>query len=148
MIPSKYLNAIQTAVKENPDYKLYGSCLWVERIPEEEIKTASGIYLAATSTKSQIGTISADKPHFVTILAVGEGHYDEDGKDVPLSVSPGDIVLIGTNSVKWFSYLEIENYEPYSIGLTLESEIQIKFKGREAYERFFKSVNTALKSKV
>ncbi len=149
MLPSKYLDAIQAAVKENTDYTLYGSCLWVERIPEEEVKTASGLFIPQTSSKSQVGTITSDKPFFVHVLAVGAGHYDEEtGADVPLSVEPGDIILIGTNSVKWFSYLGIDNYEPYSVGLTLESEIQIKFKGRDAYERFFSSVNRSLKDKV
>ncbi len=148
MIKSRYLEAIQAAVAENQDYTLYGSCLWVERIPEEEVRTSGGIILAQTSSKSQIGTITSDRPFFVYVLAVGAGHYDEDGKEVPLSVEPGNVILIGTNSVKWFSYLEVDNYEPYSIGLTLESEVQIKYKDKAAHDRFFASVNTAIKNKV
>ena len=150
MLASRYLNAFQVAVKENDnDHTLYGSCLWVERIPEEEVKTASGLYIPQTTSKSQIGTITSDKPFFVHVLAVGAGHYNEEtGEDVPLSVAPGDVILIGTSSVKWFSYLEIDNYEPYSIGLTLESEVQIKYEGREAYQRFFNSINSAIKKQV
>jgi co-chaperonin GroES (HSP10) len=146
MVDSKYLEAFKKAKQEAGEtYKLYGDAILVERVPEEEIKTASGLVLAPSSAK-QINSISADRPHFVHVIAVGEGFYNEEtGQDVPLSVEPGDIILVGVNSVKWFSFMEIANYEPGAIGLTRESEIQLKFKGQEAYRKYFDTINSGLK---
>jgi co-chaperonin GroES (HSP10) len=145
MQASKYLEAFKFAKEQTVDgYQLYGDSLLVERVPEEEVKTSSGIVLA-TSVKNQVGTIAENKPHFVHVIDVGPGYYDADGKDVPLSVSPGDIILVGVNSVKWFSHMEIPNYEPFSIGLTREAEIQLKFKGHDAYRKYFEAIHTGLK---
>jgi co-chaperonin GroES (HSP10) len=145
MLPSRYLESFKLAKdKASDDYQLYGDTLLVERVPEEEVKTSSGIVLA-TSIKNQVGTIAENKPFFVHVLAVGPGYYDADGKDVPVSVVPGDIILVGVNSVKWFSHLEIPNYESFSIGLTREAEIQLKFKGLESYRRFFEAINSVPK---
>jgi hypothetical protein len=44
-------------------------------------------------------------------------------------------------SVKWFSFMDIDNYEPYSVGLTREGEMQFRFKGAQAYEDYFKAIN-------
>ena len=145
MLPSKYLEAFKTAKELAGNfYELYGDALLVERVPEEEVKTSSGLIMSSGKA-NQIGTIAENKPFFVHVLSVGAGYYDEDGKDVPVSVQPGDIILIGVNSVKWFSYLEIPNYESFSVGLTRESEIQLKFKGQEAYKKFFEAIGTGIK---
>lgn len=145
MLPSKYLEAFKSAKEQAGDvYELYGDALLVEKVPEEEMKTSGGIYIAS-NVKNQIGNISDNKPFFVHVLAVGQGYYDVDGKDVPVSVQPGDIILIGVNSVKWFSQLEIPSYESFSVGLTRESEIQLKFKGQEAYKKFFEAVSSGFK---
>lgn len=147
MLPSKYLEAFKKAKSEASDsYTLYGDAILVEKVPEEEVKTASGIYIASSS-KTQLGSIADNKPHFVHVLSVGEGFYSETG-DVPVSVEPGDIILVGVNSVKWFSHMEIPQYEPFTVGLTRESEIQLKFKGQEAYRKFFEAINSGLGHKV
>jgi chaperonin GroES len=52
---------------------------------EEEETTASGIVLPDTAK---------EKPQKGTVLAVGEGKWDEDGdKRIPLDVAEGDTVL-------------------------------------------------------
>ncbi len=53
---------------------------------EAESTTASGLYLA---------TESKEKPQTGTILAVGEGKTDQDGKLIPMPVKVGDRVLYG-----------------------------------------------------
>jgi len=52
---------------------------------EREEKTKSGIFLPDTATK--------ERPQEGTILAVGEGRRDDNGKLVPMNVQAGDKVL-------------------------------------------------------
>jgi chaperonin GroES len=64
--------------------KPLGDRLIVKAIEEEET-TASGIVLPDTAK---------EKPQRGTVLAVGEGKWDEDGeKRIPLDVDEGDEVL-------------------------------------------------------
>ena len=53
---------------------------------EAEETTASGLYLA---------TEAKQKPQTCTVLAVGEGKLDKDGKLIPVPVKEGDKVLYG-----------------------------------------------------
>ena len=53
---------------------------------EAEETTASGLYLA---------TEAKEKPQTGTVLAVGEGKLDKDGKLIPVLVKEGDKVLYG-----------------------------------------------------
>ena len=63
--------------------KPLGDRLIVRAIEEDE-KTASGIVLPDTAK---------EKPQKGTVIAVGDGKLDDDGKRVPLEVKKGDEVL-------------------------------------------------------
>ena len=63
--------------------KPLGDRLIVRAIEEDE-KTASGIVLPDTAK---------EKPQKGTVVAVGDGKLDDDGKRVPLEVKKGDEVL-------------------------------------------------------
>jgi chaperonin GroES len=63
--------------------KPLGDRLIVRAIEEDE-KTASGIVLPDTAK---------EKPQKGTVVAVGDGKLDEDGKRIPLEVKKGDEVL-------------------------------------------------------
>jgi chaperonin GroES len=52
---------------------------------EREEKTKSGIFLPDTATK--------ERPQEGTVLAIGEGRRDDNGKLVPMNVQVGDKVL-------------------------------------------------------
>ncbi|GAB4521904.1 MAG: co-chaperone GroES [Anaerolineales bacterium] len=56
---------------------------------EDEGKTASGLFLPDNAK---------EKPQKGTVLAVGPGERDENGKRIPLDVSEGDIVLFAKYS--------------------------------------------------
>jgi chaperonin GroES len=57
----------------------------IVRAIEEEAVTASGLVLPDTAK---------EKPQKGTVIAVGDGRYDEDGeKRIPLDVAEGDEVL-------------------------------------------------------
>ena len=145
--PSRYLNAILAAKDELGDL-LTGDLLLVEAIPQAEVKTTSGIIIASDSR--QMNTVKANLPHFVRVLAVGPGYYDEENPDktVALDTQPGAIVMVGDNSVKWWSHLPVTGYKPYEIGITREAEIQVKFKTDEEFRRVFGAINKGLETKV
>lgn len=150
MKPSKHLSQFKQLANLSPrPYELTGDYLLVESIPEEELKTDSGIIIASVRTNA-LNTITQDRPHWVRVLACGEGYYsletDDDGNEVerttPLTAQPGDIILVSKLSVKYFSVFgALKGYEPDSIGLTKESEIQLRFKGEEGYRDAFSSLN-------
>ena len=51
---------------------------------EAEVTTASGLYLASDAK---------EKPQTGTVLAVGDGRLDKDGKHLPMPVKEGDKVI-------------------------------------------------------
>jgi chaperonin GroES len=68
--------------------KPLGNRVVVEPIEQEEI-TAGGIVLPETAK---------EKPQEGTVLAVGPGDRDDDGKRIPLDVKEGDKVLFAKYS--------------------------------------------------
>lgn len=53
---------------------------------EAEVTTASGLFLASDAK---------EKPQTGTIIAVGEGKMDKDGKLLPMPIKVGDKVIYG-----------------------------------------------------
>lgn len=154
---SKYLGAFQ-AVKAESELQLIGEFLLIELIKDEEFKTKSGLIIQSAPSQRQVNGLSADKPTFARILAVGEGYYDDspptgavagtyavNEKNIPLDSKPGQIVLVATGSVKPFSIFgKLINYGEIELGLTRESDIQARFESEEAFNRYFERLNAAL----
>ncbi|MCS6842402.1 MAG: co-chaperone GroES [Roseiflexaceae bacterium] len=67
---------------------------------EREEKTKGGIYLPDTASK--------ERPMEGTVLAVGEGRLDDDGKRIPMSVKPGDRVIFAKYSGTEFKIDDVE----------------------------------------
>lgn len=150
LAPSRYLPFFKEhgpSLKES--MKLTGDILLVERMKFPESKTASGIILASSiSHANTVNGIGADKPGFYRVLHIGEG-YTDNGADVPLEVEPGDVVLLGAVSVKLFSLFPLlEAYEPDSIGIARETDIQIRFHGEDKFLKFLGDFNSAVKGQV
>lgn len=112
-----------------------------------EARTAGGLYIPTTKG-AQLGTLTADRPDFFRVLLTGAGYYDDTtGADVPLDVTQGDIILTGTVSVKLFSSFPLlEKYRADSIGITRESDIQMRFKGEDAFLSFLHEFNESAKA--
>lgn len=129
-------------------YELIGDCILVEKTVEDSDvreKTLAGgqkLYLA-DDRKHVVGSMKENRPIWVRVLAVGKGFYnDETKEDVPLNVNVGDIVLVSQMSTKWFSeFGEMQDYKPEWVGLTRESEIQLRFKGESGYNKAFEVLN-------
>ncbi|MDD7369700.1 MAG: co-chaperone GroES [Berryella intestinalis] len=58
----------------------------IVKVDEAEATTASGLYLASEAK---------EKPQTGTVVAVGEGRFDNDGNLVKVPVSVGDKVIYG-----------------------------------------------------
>jgi co-chaperonin GroES (HSP10) len=115
---------------------------------EKKVTTDSGkvvgiIMNADLSAKSQKGGLGADKPTFARVLMVGEGYDNEDGKEkLPLDSKPGDIILIPEASIKKVSVFgKLVSYGETTLGLVRDSEVQMRFSGSEAFDKFFELLN-------
>jgi co-chaperonin GroES (HSP10) len=157
MKESRYLTRFKRLASEGQDaYVLNGDFILVEAIPEDELKTKSGLIIATARANTQHGSIAEQKPNWVRVLAVGAGYYsqetDDDGtiveKTVPLDVEVGDIVLLPRISIHYFSVFGLEGYEADSIGISKASEIQLRFHGQEGYERAFRCLSVSPEEKV
>ncbi len=150
MKKSKYLPAFQKLAKEAPElFELIGDCLLIEVIPDDEFKTKGGLILASGNDR-QVNGLQADKPTFVRVLLVGAGYYDDDTLEpVALDSSPGDIVLVGTTSIKKFSVFgKLMTYGEATLGLIRESDIQLRFKGEEGFDRTFELLNSSAEEEM
>ncbi|NJM07452.1 co-chaperone GroES [Candidatus Gracilibacteria bacterium] len=67
---------------------------------EREEKTKGGIYLPDTASK--------ERPMEGTVLAVGEGRRDDNGKLIPMNLKAGDKVVFAKYSGTEFKVDEIE----------------------------------------
>ncbi len=67
---------------------------------EREEKTKGGIYLPDTASK--------ERPMEGTVLAVGEGRVDDNGRRVPMHVKPGDKVLFAKYSGTEYKVDDVE----------------------------------------
>jgi co-chaperonin GroES (HSP10) len=139
---SDLVNRFKDIVNElGESIQLIGDCVVVEKLPKREIKTSGGIVLSSVGHKRQTTGFDINTPEFVRVLWVGPGYFDEEGKDVPLEVEPGNIIEIGKNSVNWFSsfgsiILDVE--EGKGVGIC-RPEHRIKFNDYQSYEKFIKT---------
>ncbi|MEN9936216.1 MAG: hypothetical protein RLZZ387_2795 [Chloroflexota bacterium] len=67
---------------------------------EREEKTKGGIYLPDTASK--------ERPQEGTVLAVGEGRLDDNGKRIPMNVKAGDKVLFAKYSGTEYKVDDVE----------------------------------------
>ncbi len=91
--------------------KPLGDRVLIQRLEEEEEKTAGGIYIPDTAK---------EKPQRGKVVAVGPGRMNEDGKLLPMNVKEGDLVLFGKYSgsdikIDGVEYMIIKEDEIYGI---------------------------------
>jgi co-chaperonin GroES (HSP10) len=140
---SKFLKdftAVAAEVMEK--VRLKGSYILVERLPEGERKTKSGIIL--TNQDNQVGTLSDNLPAFYVVLAVGEGYdVDSEGNKPELDVKPGNVILLPRQGVNLFStFGEFSKQGSHGmIGISLDSEAQMIFEDLTAFKNYFEDLN-------
>lgn len=127
---SNYLEHIQNGFKEagKDNALLFGSTLLVE-ICEREKKTASGIILAPVQSGRELKEC--------VVVATGAGYYDDDkGEDVPLDTRVGDVIYVDPANLRLLYTFPVKGYQPNTLGLIDEAQIQIRFRGKESVEAF------------
>lgn len=136
---SKYLKAFEELSKTQA-VELIGDLLVVERLPEPEARDLGGIIVQdGDHVRAMFG--SESRPHLALVVATGKGYYSDAGS-VELNTKPGDIVVIGNASVKYFSSFGLlDNYAPDSLGITRDSDVQIRFRGKDGYKQAFDILN-------
>lgn len=100
--PAKKTNVVSKTVKNNSKIIPLGDRVLIKPLtPEEMNTTASGIIIP--------DTVSKEKPEQGTVVAVGEGRFD-DGKRVPMTVKVGDRVVFSRYG---YDEVKVEGEEYY-----------------------------------
>lgn len=130
---SKYL----TQFNNNPHkLPLRGNRVLVEPLPKEEIKTASGIIVAAPKTDHR-STLEQNRAELAVVLAVGSGYYDEEGSDVPVDLAPGNVVLINGFGLRAYSdFPGIADYVQDAIAMIRDNDVHAAWESLEAYKAY------------
>lgn len=138
MSASQYLEKFKKL--EGSKFKLAGGRILVEVLPKQEMKSAGGLIIAAPSTHK--GTADMQRAVLGIVLMVGEGYIDSDGKDIPMEVKVGNVVVLNEFGVKYYSeFPGIKSYTENKLAMTGESEIQIKFESVDELIEFESLLN-------
>ena len=140
---------------DDKPFQLIGSNMFVEPVADREIVSASGIVIA-TPSEQQFGSLKADRPLFVRVLAVGPGYDDPDdvdGAKIPLDSKPGDIFSVGQlSAVHWFSeFMGIPCGKEYQVGLMVEAgnrHSQHGWGSDEKFDQMHQLIGDYLKGKL
>lgn len=137
---AKYFNRFKK-LREAGSFTLRGSTLIIEIIPEEEIKTESGIILQTAD--NQRSSFAQNKPVIGVVLESGEGYYNEAGEVVaPCDTKPGAVVICPKFSTQYLSVFPGMN-DPVndSIAFVKEQEVLFYYPSMEAYTEARKALN-------
>lgn len=135
---SKYITKFQRINNKEArkNYRLNGSRVLIEILPQPELKSAGGLLLTAPSEIVRAG-VEHMKPILAIILLTGEGYFDSNGDDVPMSVEPGNIVMVNDLALRALStFPGLGDYSANSIALTDESSIQMQWPNLDAYKAY------------
>ncbi len=135
---SIYLEAFNRASKY---FTLAGNRMLVERMDDVEVKTAGGLYLAPASNKRS--DLKLQKPLVCVVLATGEGYTQEGSEEkLPLDCKPGNVVILNAIGASFFSILPgMSSYTEERVGLTSESDVQMRFNSIEHFQEYTKALN-------
>lgn len=144
---SEYLGKFKEAVNT---FQLFGNRILVERVDMGEAKTAGGIIIVESQKTRP--DLQLQKPHIAIVLAIGKGYFDAElytnsdimegkssGGYVSLEVQPGNIVMLNSSGVMYYSMLPgASNYTANTVGITDEGNVQMVFKDKETFEAYAK----------
>lgn len=132
-ITSKYLKTFQQVTPA--DLPLYGGRILIELIEPPEVKTKGGIYMA------QGHKDNLQAPTLGVVLALGSG-YEEDGKDVPIDLAIGEVVLVPDHAIRGYSsFPGLIDYTGGGIALARESDVIVSWKTIAAFEAYSAKIN-------
>lgn len=134
---SKYFSAFERLRKECPGaMSLKGDNVLVERLPQIELKTRSGLILGTAKTHKN--TVADSTTDFGLVLMTGPAIVFEDGSTAELDCKPGDIILLPSSTYWYGAFGHIASYEPYSIGRLRDGQVPMWFGD---YKQAFEMLN-------
>jgi len=143
---SKLLKAQQDAKAALGDrMKILGNSVLVERIPPKEIKSQSGLILSAGAEVQRDG-IEMNKPILVRVVDTGPGLINDRGELEANVCQPGNIALVGQNSVLWHStWAGTACSQEQAVGRMLDSQAHHIWADDAAYEEYCAAFQAGLK---
>lgn len=135
---SKYLEQFKKLQNDEAQklFKLMGNRILVELLPAQEIKTAGGLILSAPANQVKLSAQS-QQAVLAIVLMTGEGYVDNDGKDVPMDVAVGNVVMLNDLGLRAYStFPGVSGYTQSTIALTSEGDVQMSFESIENYMKY------------
>lgn len=137
---TKYVNTFKKLTDSEEAQKLFrlnGNRLLIEVLPPRELKTASGIIIAAPSGYDARATAEAFKPTLGVVLLTGPGYIDADGTPIDMDVKVGMVVMVADLGMRYLSQFPgLSDYTKNTIALITEGDVQMQFPSLEAYEAY------------
>lgn len=99
---SKYLGYYRQLKERLPTFnRIFGSRVFVEILPNPEIKSEGGLILGASTHHRNF----TDEKSFTAavVLDVGSGYVDDDGDTVPTDVKVGQVVEVVRTDLRYYS---------------------------------------------
>jgi co-chaperonin GroES (HSP10) len=117
-------------------FKLRGSTMIVELIPDQELKTKGGIIIATDSDQRKGNSVEHHKLAVGRVLMTGEGYWNEEMESYePLEVNIGAVVVLPQFSTQFISmFPAITRPTGNKICLVKYDQILAYYPTEEAYE--------------
>ncbi len=136
---SKYLERFKRLSGKDELFALHGGRILIEILKQPEIKSKSGLIVAAPSDFARGSTAETSRATLAMVLLVGSGYVDTDGTDIPVGASPGQVVMVNDFGLRTFSSLPgISDYTANSVALIDESLIQMSWPSVESFTEYCK----------
>ena len=132
---SKYLKKFQHLTPK--DLPISGSKILIELLPQPDLKSAGGLYLAS-GLKDNL-----QAPTLGIVLACGVGYWDEESETfVDLDQKPGNVVLVPDFAIRGYSsFPGLKGYAGGDIALAKESDVIVSWESVEAFEAYANKLN-------
>jgi hypothetical protein len=115
-------------LQEAGEFVLEKDYMLVERIPEPELKTKSGLVLQSPGSDHRITETDALRAQLGLVLLVGQGTEGS-------AVKPGAVVLLNPYGIRWYTQFPgISTFVAKDLGLSLVSEAHLYYPSIQALE--------------
>lgn len=142
---SKYLINFLN-LKDNKDlFRLNGGRVVVEVLPKPELKTQGGLIMSAPSGYTKGSTFESQQGTLCTVLLVGSGYYDTDGKGIDIDLVPGNIILVNDFGIKTLSVFPgLNDYTANSLAIIDESVVQMVWADMSIFNSYSELLNKTI----
>lgn len=118
-------------------FVLRGSSIIVEILPDEEIKTASGLIIASDLKHVKGDSAQAHKLQVARVLMTGPGYWDADTESYEaIDVKPGAIVILPQYGTSYISVFPgIQRPTSNKLGFIKMDQVMAYYPSEEVFEQ-------------